>query len=246
MFPGAGTALNCATVIVGGSIGLAAGQRIPVHLRDGLFGVLGLFTCIYGVKTAILPGFTDEPAPDLAIVLLAMIAGVAIGTLCRFHDGLEAFGRWVETRVSGGRRTDDHGRIARAFVTTSLLFCVGPLTILGSFNDGSHGDILLLGIKASLDGVAAMAFAATLGGGVLLSAVSVFVVQGSITAVAYFQRNALDHHLVTQALGAGGLMLLAIGLGLLEIRRTRVADMLPALALAPLFAEIVRSLHWAI
>ena len=103
--------------------------------------------------------------------------------------------------------------MARALVTTSLLFCVGPLTILGSFEDGARGDILLLGIKSALDGVAALAFGASLGAGVLLSAVTVLVVQGSLTAAAYLSRGVLDPVLTTAALGAGGLMLVAIGLG---------------------------------
>ncbi len=131
--------------------------------------------------------------------------------------------------------------MAEALVTTSLLFCVGPLTILGAFEDGARGDILLLAIKSALDGVAALAFGASLGAGVLLSAVTVLVVQGSLTAAAYATRGALDPVLTTAALGTGGVLLLAIGIGLLDIRRSRVPDMLPALVVAPLLELAVRA-----
>jgi uncharacterized protein len=149
-------------------------------------------------------------------------------------------------RGGAGAEERSTGRVARAFVTTSLLYCVGPLTILGSFDDGARGDILLLGIKSTLDGIASLAFAVTLGRGVLLSAISVLVVQGALTGAAYAGRGAFDEFLVTQALGAGGLMLVAIGLGLLEIRRIRVADMLPGLVLAPAVAAMSRAFGWGL
>ena len=195
---------------------------------------------VYGVRTAISPAFSGVAAPDLAVVLLALLVGTAIGSALDLDGRLRRFGARVEARV-GGRTAD--GRMARALVTTSLLFCVGPLTILGSFEDGARGDILLLGIKSALDGVAALVFGASLGAGVLLSAVTVLVVQGALTAAAYLTRGVLDPVLTTAALGAGGLMLVAIGMGLLEIRRLRVADMLPALVLAPLLELAARTWH---
>ncbi len=235
-----GTLLNTATVLTGGGIGVSAGQRIPARVRESLMTVLGLFTIVYGIRTAISPAFSGVAAPDLAVVLLALLVGTAIGSALDLDGLLQRFGAAVEARLGGGAA---EGRMARALVTTSLLFCVGPLTILGSFEDGARGDILLLGIKSALDGVAALAFGASLGAGVLLSAVTVLVVQGALTAAAYLTRGALDPVLTTAALGAGGLMLVAIGLGLLQIRRLRVPDMLPALVIAPLFALAVRSWH---
>ena len=232
--------LNTAAVLTGGGIGITAGHRIPARVRDSLMTVLGLFTIVYGIRTAISPAFGGVAAPDLAVVLLALVVGTAIGSALDLDDLLRRFGAAVEARI-GGRSAD--GRMARALVTTSLLFCVGPLTILGSFEDGARGDILLLGIKSALDGVAALAFAASLGAGVLLSAVTVLVVQGALTAAAFLTRGVLDPVLTTAALGAGGFMLVAIGLGLLEIRRVRVPDMLPALVIAPLFALAARVWH---
>ncbi len=227
-------------MLTGGGIGITAGHRIPARVRESLVTVLGLFTVVYGVHTALSSSFSGVAPPDLAVILLALVAGTAIGSALDLDGRLQRFGTAVEARV-GGRSAD--GRMATALVTTSLLFCVGPLTILGSFEDGARGDILLLGIKSALDGVAALAFGASLGAGVLLSAVTVLVVQGSLTAVAYLTRGVLDPVLTTAALGAGGFMLVAIGIGLLELRRLRVPDMLPALVVAPLFALAVRSLH---
>ncbi len=209
-------------------------------MSESLITALGVFTLIYGVHTALSPAFSSVPAPDLAVVLFALLAGTAIGSVLDLDGLLQRFGGAVEARLGG---TNPDGRMARAMVTTSLLFCVGPLTILGSFEDGARGDILLLDIKSALDGVAALAFGASLGAGVLLSAVTVLVVQGSLTAAAYLTRGVLDPVLTTAALGAGGFMLVAIAINVLEIRRLRVPDMLPALVLAPLFALAVRSLH---
>ncbi|MDQ6847561.1 MAG: DUF554 domain-containing protein [Candidatus Dormibacteraeota bacterium] len=235
-----GTLLNTATVLTGGAIGISAGDRIPARARANLVNVLGLFTLVYGFRTALSPAFNGYPAPDLALVLVALLVGTAVGSALDLDGLLQRLGAAIEARI--GRAAPD-GRMARALVTTSLLFCVGPLTILGSFEDGARGDILLLGIKSALDGVAALVFGASLGAGVLLSAVTVLVVQGSLTAAAYFSRGVLDPLLTTAALGAGGFMLIAIALGLLDIRRLRVPDMLPALVIAPLLVLATRAWH---
>jgi uncharacterized membrane protein YqgA involved in biofilm formation len=228
-------------VLAGGGIGITAGSRIPARVTEGLISILGLFTVVYGLRTVLSPAFSGAAAPDLAVVLLALLVGTAIGSAVDLDGRLRQFGAAVERRIGGG---SGDGRMARALVTTSLLFCVGPLTILGSFEDGARGDILLLGIKSALDGVAALVFGASLGAGVLLSAVTVLVVQGALTAAAYFSRGALDPLLTSAALGAGGVLLVAIGLGLLSVRTLRVADMLPALLVAPLIELAVRS--WSI
>jgi len=243
---GAGTLLNTATVLTGGVVGTVAGHRIPERVREITVQVLGIFTAVYGVKVATTPSF--HTAPDLAIVLIGLLAGTAVGALLDIDGALLRFGAWAERVVSrrATARGGGTGRVARAFVTTSLLYCVGPLTILGSFDDGARGDILLLGIKSTLDGIASLAFAVTLGPGVLLSAVTVVVVQGALTGVAYATRGSIDPYLVTQALGAGGLMLVGLGLVLLEVRRIRVADMLPALVVAPLVAAASRALGWGL
>ncbi|GAC1336899.1 MAG: DUF554 domain-containing protein [Candidatus Dormibacteria bacterium] len=240
MIPGLGTVLNTATILAGGGLGIAAGDRIPERVRHTVVQALGLFTVALGVRTALLPAVGHGPAPDLAIVLLSLLLGGVIGSVLDIDGRLSRFGDAVQRRLTRGAPTEAGGTLAVAFVTTSLLFCVGPLTILGSFDDGARGDLLLLGIKSTLDGFAALAFTVSLGRGVLLSAVTVVVVQGSLTALAFVTRGALDTYLVTQALGAGGVILLGIGVVLLELRRLRMPDLLPALAVAPLLAALVR------
>ena len=243
MIPGLGTLLNTATVLVGGGLGLVAGDRIPERVRHTVVQALGLFTVVLGIKTALLPAIAGSVAPDLAIVLLALLGGTVLGAALDIDGALLRFGEVVQRRLTGSGPEADGGRsLALAFVSTSLLFCVGPLTILGAYNDGARGDLLLLGIKSALDGFAALAFTVSLGRGVLLSAASVAVVQGTLTAVAVLTRGALDTYLVAQALGVGGLLLVGIGMGLLDLPRPRVANMLPALLIAPLLAILVRRL----
>ncbi len=163
-----GTLLNVATVLLGTLIGLLLGSRMPERLHTSLTTALGLFTALFGINMG-LGIFTDpaaRPGDDLA-VLAAVLVGVAVGELLRLHDGLEALGAWFQRRLSSNDRPS---RIAEGFVTASLVFCVGPLTILGSIANGLTGNIELLAIKSALDGVASIAFAATLGAGVALSA----------------------------------------------------------------------------
>jgi len=158
-----GTLLNVATVLLGTTIGLLAGARVPRRMQESLTTGLGLFTLVLGVAGA-LRIFTDpavRPGDDLA-VLAALLAGVALGEVLRLHDGLEALGAWFQRRLSSGERPS---RIAEGFITASLVFCVGPLTILGSLDNGLRGDITLLATKSLLDGVASIAFAAALGPG---------------------------------------------------------------------------------
>jgi uncharacterized membrane protein YqgA involved in biofilm formation len=237
-----GTLLNVVTVLIGTTLGFLAGERLPERMRDSLTTALGFFTLAIGVSLA-LRIFTDPAArtgDDLA-VLLAVLLGVVIGELLRLHDGLEALGAWFQRRLSRGERPS---RIAEGFVTASLVFCVGPLTILGSLQNGLTGDVTLLAIKSLLDGVAAIAFAAALGPGVYLSALTVLLVQGSIAAGAFLLRDVLDPSTVLAISAAGGLILLGVALRMLEVKLVRVANFLPSLVLAPIFirlADLVRS-----
>ncbi len=203
---------------------------------------LGLFTLVIGTSMAISV-FIDpvaQPGDDLAI-LGALLLGVVIGEYLRLHDGLERIGAWFQRRLSSGERPS---RIAEGFVTASIVFCVGPLTILGSLQNGLTGDIQLLAVKSMLDGVAAIAFAAALGAGVYLSALTVLIVQGGIAAGAALFRGALDEPTILAITAAGGLILIGVALRLLDLKPVRVASFLPAILLAPVFirvAELVRS-----
>jgi uncharacterized membrane protein YqgA involved in biofilm formation len=237
-----GTLLNIATVLIGTTLGLLVGRRMPERMQQSLTAGLGLFTLAIGLSMA-LRIFNDpivQPGDDLAI-LAALLLGVAGGELLRISDRLDALGGWFQRRLSRGERPS---RIAEAFVTASLVFCVGPLTILGSLDNGLTGDITLLAVKSLLDGVASIAFAAALGAGVYLSAGTVLVVQGGIAAGAFLLRDVMDPITVLAVGALGGLILLGVGMRLLEIKRLRVANFLPGLVIAPFLirlAELVRA-----
>lgn len=238
-----GTLLNVATVLVGTVIGLLVGARMPARMRESLTIGLGFFTILIALSMG-LRIFTDpaaRPGDDLA-VLLAVLGGVAIGEILRLHDGLEGLGAWFQRRLARGTRPS---RIAEAYVTASLVFCVGPLTILGSLENGLTGDIRLLAIKSLLDGVASIAFATALGPGVALSALTVLVVQGGIAAGAFLLRDVMDPPTILAITASGGVILLGVALRLLELRAVRVASFLPALVLAPILiraADAVRAM----
>jgi uncharacterized membrane protein YqgA involved in biofilm formation len=239
-----GTLLNIATVLIGTTLGLLVGRRMPERMQQSLTAGLGLFTLAIGLSMA-LRIFNDpivQPGDDLAI-LAALLLGVAGGELLRLSDGLDALGGWFQRRLSRGERPSRPSRIAEAFVTASLVFCVGPLTILGSLENGLTGDITLLAVKSLLDGVASIAFAAALGAGVYLSAGTILVVQGGIAAGAFLLRDVMDPITVLAVGSLGGLILLGVGMRLLEIKQLRVANFLPGLVIAPFLvrlAELVR------
>ena len=236
-----GTLLNVATVLIGTSIGLLAGARVPPRLQQSLTTGTGLFTVAVGLSMA-LRIFTDpaaRPGDDLA-VLAALLVGVAIGELLRLHDGLEWLGGWFQRRLAG---EDRPSRIAEGFITASLVFCVGPLTVLGSLQNGLTGDTNLLATKSLLDGVTSIAFAAALGPGVYLSVLTVLVVQGGISGGAFLLADVMDPATILAISASGGLILLGVALRLLDIMAVRVANFLPALVLAPIFlrfADLIR------
>lgn len=229
-----GTLLNVAAVLIGTTIGVLAGSRVPERLQRTLTDGLGLFTICIGLALS-LRLLMDRAAPvgsDLA-VLGALLGGATVGELLRLSDRLDALGDWFQRRLS--RDADQPSRVSEAFVTASLVFCVGPLTILGSIQNGLTGDIQLLAVKSLLDGVASIAFAAALGYGVYLAALTVLLVQGTIATIAWLAGAGLDPAAIDAASAVGGIMLVGVGLRLLELKRIRVVNLLPALLFAPLF-----------
>lgn len=229
-----GTLLNVAAVVVGTTVGLVFGRRMPPRLHETVTDGLGLFTLVLGVSLPL--ALLLEPATavtDHLAVLGALVLGGALGEILRLADRLDAVGQWFQRRLARGERPST---ISEAFVTASLVFCIGPLTILGSIENGLTGDIRLLAVKSLLDGVASVAFAAALGVGVYLSALTVLIVQGGIAFAAWALGGGVDARYVDVASAIGGFLLMGVGLRLLEIRRVRVVNFLPSLLLAPLFA----------
>lgn len=236
-----GTLLNALAVAIGTTIGLLLGSRMPARIQQTLTDSLGLFTlCIAFALALTLLMDRGAPAGTDLIVLASLLVGGAIGELLKLTERVDGLGDWFQGRLARG---DKPSRISEAFVTASLVFCVGPLTFLGSIQNGLTGDVQLLAVKSVLDGFASIAFAATLGAGVYLSILTVLVVQGGLATVAFLFGANLDPVAITAASAVGGVILLGVGFRLLEIKRVRVVSLLPALALAPIgvwLAEPVR------
>ena len=254
-FAGAGTLVNVATVLAGGGLGLALGHRLPERTRDTVTDGLGLVTLLIGalsaasVGSAALEGAVGSSAPVL-IVLGALLLGGIAGSLVDVERRLEDLGGWVRGRLgrqraaTAGAAADEvqdaaRERFIEGFVTSSLVFCVGPLTILGALSDGLGLGAEQLYLKATLDGFAAIAFAASLGVGVLASALTVAVVQGLLTVVGLVVGDVLPAAHLDALTATGGLLLLGVGLRLLRIRQVPVGNLLPALVVAPLLVAAV-------
>lgn len=251
-FPGLGTVVNVVAVIAGACLGMLAGHRLPGRVRDVVTDCLGLVTLLVAILSALdvtspaLVSAVGSGAPVL-VVLGSLLLGGIVGSLLRIEQRLESLAgvvqRWVQRRGRGGDG-DAHGhaereRFIEGWLTASLLFCVGPLTILGSLSDGLGRGIDQLALKSALDFFAAVAFASTFGVGVLLSAVSVAVVQGSLTLLGLTLGEVVSEAQVAALTAVGGLLLVGIALRLLNIRQIPVGDLLPALAVAPLLVTVV-------
>jgi len=230
-----GTLWNAATVIVGGLVGLSLRGKLPARVSAVVMQAVGLVTLLIGILNATDLTRVVAP-PGLIIGLVALAVGAALGEAWRLEARLEGLGSALQRRVRGS------GRFTEGFVAASLLFCVGPMTIVGSLQNGLVGDPGVLLLKATLDGISAVALAATFGAGVLGSVAVVLLYQGGLAlgagAIAGFLPDpALDPR-VLLVNGVGGLMIVGLGLTLLEVRRVSVAAMLPALPLVLLLYEL--------
>jgi uncharacterized protein len=243
-FRGFGTACNVVTVLVGSGIGVTLGHRLPQRTRDTVTDALGLVTLLIAalaatsVTSATLTDAIGDSAPVL-IVLGSMLIGGIVGSLLRIEAGLESFGGWLQRRLTRGEGSEQRRRFVEGFVTSSLVFCVGPLTILGSLNDGLGNGSDQLILKSALDGFASIAFAASFGWGVAAAAISVLVVQGGLTGVGALLGELLPEPQLAALTATGGLLLAGVGLRLLQIRAVPVGDLLPALLVAPLLTDLV-------
>lgn len=225
-----GTLLNTATVTAGSIIGLLIGKLLPKEAQDIALSGLGLVTIGIGIKMFL-------GSKNALIVAGSIAIGGILGLLLHIQYGLDHLAEWVKASVGGG------GTFSEGLVAACVLFCVGPMTILGCIQDGLEGKSELLALKSTMDGVAAVFLAASLGYGVLFSAVFVLIVQGLITLAAKplaFLRS--DEALLAEFEGTGGPIMIAIGLSLLDLKKLPTANYLPALVLAPLTVLVSRRL----
>jgi hypothetical protein len=249
VFPGIGTLVNIVTVLLGTVIGVLVGHRLTQRTRDVVTDGLGLVTLLIAASAAASisdphwSAAVGSSAPML-IVLGALLIGGVLGSMLRIEDRLEGLGAWLQRRLAGAEPehhtgSADRQRFIEGFVSSSLVFCVGPLTVLGSISDGLGNGADQLFLKAALDGFAAIAFAASLGWGVGASALSLLVVQGSLTVLGALLGDVLPAAHIAALTATGGLMLIGVALRLLRIKQLPVGDLLPGLVFAPLLTALV-------
>ena len=238
-FIGLGTTVNVVAIVVGSLLGLGVGSRLTARTSSAVTDVLGLVTVVIGALS-IMP-LTQPTLSDavpggaaLIVILLALLAGALTGSALRIEDRMNDLGEWVHRKLGGAE--DSH--FVDGFVTASLLFCVGPLAILGSLNDGLGRGADQLLIKSVLDGFASIAFASTLGLGVMVAAVPLAIYQGSLTVAGHFLGNIMPAAQIDALTVAGGIILMGLGIRLIGLKDIRVADLLPALVFAPVFVWI--------
>ncbi len=239
MFIGSGTAINIVAVVLGTFVGVSIAHRLDQHVRSVVMDGLGLVTGMIAVLTTAAitdPSLTETlgKGRPVLIVLASIVLGGATGAALRLEERLESLGDRLKARFAA----EGESTFTEGFVAASLLFCIGPMTILGSITDGLGGGNQMLILKSTLDFFASLGFAAALGWGVAASGLSILVVQGGFTLFGYFLGNFMTNVEILMLTATGGLMLVGICLRLLNIKQVPVGSMLPALIYAPLLAAL--------
>ncbi|TVR21576.1 MAG: DUF554 domain-containing protein [Anaerolineaceae bacterium] len=239
-----GTLLNTLTVTLGASLGLLIGHRLPGRIQESIIIGLALVTIFVGLDNA-------AQTTNVIIPMLSLMIGVIVGEWLDIDSALKRLANWLQSRVASRTSPSDdlpvqgamseRQRFVTGFVTASLVFCVGPLTILGSIQDGMGlpAGFEQLAIKSTLDGFAAIAFAATFGVGVLFTAFTIFFFQGSLALGGSIAGQFMTEAMIAEMVSTGGLILLGLALVILELKPVRVANFLPALVVAPLIVLIL-------
>ena len=229
-----GTWINTAAILIGGALGLLIGRLLTENLRQTILSGLGLFTLGLAVSMFLETG-------NSLIVLGGLLIGALIGEGLNIDSFLNRWGQQLERRFNGS--TGQESKFVRGFVTSSLLFCIGPVAILGAIQDGLMGDIQLLVVKSVMDAFAAFAFASTLGVGTLFSAPVVLLYQGSFTLLAAQLQKVMTAAMIAELTATGGILLIGLAISsLLEIKKIRVANFLPALGVSPLLVWVLHLL----
>ena len=226
-----GTIINVVTIVIGSLLGVFFGTKLPDRLRQTVVSGLGLFVLAYGVATFL-------ESNNEIMVLGGILIGVLLGEWWKIEDGLQHVGGLLERLVTK-TPSGSESKFVRGFFSASLLFCIGPIAILGSLQDGLSGDYKLLAIKAIMDGFASLAFASTLGIGVLFSSLSILVYQGAISLLAHQLQPLITPEMMTEMTATGGVLLVGIAVSsLLELKKIRLGSFLPALVITPLIVAL--------
>ena len=221
-----GSVVNVGCIVVGGLIGLALGGKLPERVRSIVFSGLGLCVLVIGLQM----GFTTK---NPLILVFSVLLGSITGELLRIEDALANLGDMLKQCLKSG-----NAQFTEGFVSSSVLFCIGSMAILGAFDEGLRGDSTILFTKSILDGFASIAFAASFGGGVILSCVPVFLYQATLTEFATILQPLFTDIMMTELTATGGVLIIGIALNLLELRRIPLSNMLPALIFAPVLTAL--------
>lgn len=228
-----GTLINFGAIIIGGLLGLLLGSKLADRVKITVISGLGVFTLLYAISLFL-------KTQNSLIVLGSVLIGVLLGEWMHIQEGVERLGEWLEVKFSRKSESTERDRFIRGFLTSTLIFCIGPMAIIGSLEDGVTGNMQTLVIKSVIDGFTAMAFASTLGVGVLFSSVMVLIYQGSISLLAAQIQNIMTENMILELTATGGVILAGIALSnLLEIKKIRTASFLPALVIAPLIVFLL-------
>lgn len=232
-----GTLINAAAVLVGSLLGMLVGDRLPQRTRETVIFGLGLVVLVIALGNAQATG-------NILIPLFSIAVGALIGEALRLDMRLEALGGWLQERFGGGAGdeagNDRRARFITGFITTSLVFCIGPLTVMGSIQDGMGipAGFQQLVVKSVIDAFASVAFAATFGLGVAFTALTVLIVQGGLALLGSFAGQFMTTPMIDEMTATGGLILIGLALILMDIKRPRMANFLPALLIAPLIVAV--------
>ena len=227
-----GTFINVVAILIGSGIGVLFGARLSEHLKSTVIAGMGIFTAAVGMQMFL-------KTENSLVVLGALIFGAILGEWLRIEDWLQNLGVWLEKQfVKNSEGESSH--FVRGFLTAAVLYCTGPMAILGSISDGLRGDYLTLSIKSVLDGFISIAFASTLGIGVAFAALPVFAYQGGISLLAAQLNAIVSTAMMNEMTATGGILLIGIGISsILELKKIRVGNFLPALIIAPMIVYIL-------
>ncbi len=233
-----GTWINFAAIIAGGCLGVLLGGKLGDRVKSTILGAMGLFVVAMGVQMFL-------KTSNSLFTLGALVIGGLLGEWWKIEEGVTRLGGWLESKFTHDTNSTSQERFIRGFLMASVLFCAGPVAILGTIQDGALGDPQLLIIKSILDGLFAMSFASTLGIGVAFSALPVLVYQGLLTLLSVQLQAVLNELMLQELTAAGGIVLMAVGVsGVLGIIKIRVGSLIPTLLVAPLLVWLAQSLQW--
>lgn len=219
-----GTIINVGTVLLGSSIGLIIRSKLPERFIQIIFQVFGLFTLFLGVKMAL-------ETQNIMVMIFSLLIGTLLGEWWNLEKGMSKFADFIKKKVKSGNDS-----FAEGFITAFLIFCMGSLTILGAIEEGLGGKPNLLLTKSLMDGFSSMALASALGAGVLFSVIPLFIYQGGLTLFASYISDALSTAVIAELSAVGGVLLIGLGFVLLEVKKVRVMNMLPALIIVVFLA----------